>query len=153
MPLGTVPTGTSIPITGSGAVTLEGHPIVTTGTDVENVPVTSTVKYFGITDDAANPTPRRQKVDIKRCDNCHEKLSLHGANRNDNPQVCVVCHNPNATDISQRPADPTTALDGKVEEAIDFKYMIHKIHDANIVVYGYGGNVHDFTRRKVPSAA
>ncbi len=150
MPLGTVPTGTSIPITGSGAVTLEGHPIVTTGTDVENVPVTSTVKYFGITDDAANPTPRRQKVDIKRCDNCHEKLSLHGANRNDNPQVCVVCHNPNATDISQRPADPTTALDGKVEEAIDFKYMIHKIHDANIVVYGYGGNVHDFRDVKYP---
>jgi len=145
LPLSTIPTGTAIPITGSGAVTLEGHPVVDIGSTQEEVPATSAVAYFGITDDAANPTPRRQKVDVNRCDNCHERLSLHGGNRNDNTMVCVTCHNPNATDINRRPADPADAVDGKAEEAIDFKYMIHKIHAADIVVYGFGNSVNDFT--------
>jgi OmcA/MtrC family decaheme c-type cytochrome len=113
------------------------------------VPATSAVAYFGI-EDPADVTPRRQKVDIERCDNCHGLLSLHGGNRNDNPQVCVTCHNANATDINRRPADPADAADGKVEESIDFKYMIHKIHAADIVVYGFGGSVNDFRDVEYP---
>jgi OmcA/MtrC family decaheme c-type cytochrome len=150
LPLSVIPDGTSIMITGSGSVTLEGHPVVDIGDIEEEVPATSAVAYFGITDDAANPVPRREKVDIARCDNCHERLSLHGGSRNDNPYVCVTCHNPNATDINRRPADPADAIDGKVEEAIDFKYLIHRIHAADIVVYGFGNSANDFTEVRYP---
>jgi OmcA/MtrC family decaheme c-type cytochrome len=151
--LSTVPAMTTIPITGSGAVTLEGHPVVQIGTTMQNVPATSAVAYFGI-EDPADITPRRQKVDIKRCDICHERLSLHGGSRNDNPQVCVTCHNPNATDINRRPADPATTPDGKAEEAIDFKYLIHKIHAANVdnpfYIYGFSGEATPFTDTRYP---
>jgi OmcA/MtrC family decaheme c-type cytochrome len=149
LPLSAIPTGTAIPITGSGAVTLEGEPVIDIGNATESVPATSAVGYFAITGDPANPTPRRQKVDINRCDNCHELLSLHGGSRNNNTSLCVTCHNPNATDVGRRPADPTTTLDGKAEEAIDFKYMIHKIHAAGIVVYGFSGAV-DFRGLRYP---
>ena len=37
-----------------------------------------------------------------------------------------------------------STADGKCEESIDFKRMIHKIHAADIVVYGFGGSVNDF---------
>jgi len=75
---------------------------------------------------------------------------VHGRNRNDNLAVCVTCHNPNATDINCRPANPADALDGKAEEAIDFKYLINKVHAADIVVYGFGGNPNDFTTLRYP---
>jgi OmcA/MtrC family decaheme c-type cytochrome len=88
-------------------------------------------------------------------------LSLHGSNRNNETQVCVICHNPNATDISVRPGAPATGVDGKVEEAIDFKYMIHAIHagaldeegfrENGIVVYGFRGSVNDFSEVWLPS--
>ena len=147
--LDNVPNDTSIPITGSGAVTLEGHPVIDVATTTEAVPVTTAVAYFGITDDPANPAPRRQKVDINRCDNCHELLSIHQANRNDSTGACATCHNANVTDICCRPADPSTTPDGKREEALDFKYLIHKVHAADIVVYGFSGVV-DFRDLRYP---
>jgi OmcA/MtrC family decaheme c-type cytochrome len=150
LPLKTIPNGTSIQITGSGAVILEGHPVIDVGATTELVPATSAAAYFGITDDPANPTPRRQKVDIMLCNNCHERLSLHNGVRNDNPSVCVTCHNPNATDICCRPSDPATTPDGKKEEAIDFKTMIHRIHAANIVVYDYVSGAMDFRAVRYP---
>jgi OmcA/MtrC family decaheme c-type cytochrome len=40
--------------------------------------------------------------------------------------------------------------DGKAEESIDFKRMIHRIHagtelEEGIVIYGFGGSVNDFS--------
>jgi OmcA/MtrC family decaheme c-type cytochrome len=60
----------------------------------------------------------------------------------------VVCHNPNATDTARRPAGVTA--DGKLEESIDFKTLIHGIHAGSmrtnaLVVYGFGGSVNDFS--------
>jgi OmcA/MtrC family decaheme c-type cytochrome len=138
---GAVPAGTAIPITGSGVVTLEGHPVVNIGGTPTEVGPTTAAAFFAIDDSV--PVPRRQSVDLARCLNCHQKLSLHGDNRNDNIDACVVCHNADATDINQRPAPPTA--DGKAEESIDFKRMIHKIHAADIIVYGFGGSENDFT--------
>jgi OmcA/MtrC family decaheme c-type cytochrome len=133
--VGTVPTGT----TGSGAVTIEGHPNDGTG----NLAVRSEVAFFPITDSSAEP--RRTVVRIgENCNDCHQQLALHGANRVDNEQDCVTCHNPNATDLNRRPADPNTTPDLKAEQSIDFKYMVHAIHAANITVYGYGNSVNDF---------
>ena len=114
--------------TGTGRVGFEGH--VAADFDGDNtfddeVAVKSVVQDFVIT---GTLTPRRQVVDIAKCNNCHDFLSLHGGNRNDEPAICVICHNPNATDIGRRPVDVNETTDGKVEEAIDFKTLIHGIH-------------------------
>ncbi len=118
--------------TGTGRVGFEGHVAADFDGDLsfdDQVAIKSVVKDFVIT---GTLTSRREVVDIAKCDNCHGFLSLHGGNRNDEPALCVICHNPNATDIGRRPI-PThvpvlSATDGKVEEAIDFKTLIHGIH-------------------------
>jgi OmcA/MtrC family decaheme c-type cytochrome len=71
------------------------------------------VFYAAVTD--SSPVPRRDVVDIAKCNTCHDKLMFHGSNRL-NPLECVFCHNPNMHD-DQVPA-----------ESLDFKRLIHKIH-------------------------
>jgi OmcA/MtrC family decaheme c-type cytochrome len=132
---------------GSLAVGIEGHPAANLDDDgvLDRIPVTGAVDYFGVTD--GEPVDRRPVVAIDSCNACHEKLSLHGNNRTDNPQLCVLCHNPNATDIRARTeggVDAMTAPDGKDEETIDFKQMIHAIHAGQTVLYGFGGGLHDY---------
>jgi OmcA/MtrC family decaheme c-type cytochrome len=133
-------------------VVIEGHPgIVTTGPGATAIPVTSAVSYANIT--GAPPVARRVVVDIAKCDVCHSLLSLHGTNRNNNTQVCVACHNPASTDVSERQTLTAPGIDGLWEQTIDFKHMIHAIHDGSalgaagtpFVIYGYGGSVNNFT--------
>lgn len=156
----------SIPtsITGSGAVVIEGHPADTNVSPPAAIPVTSVVQYFAITD--ALPVPRRTIVSTASCKNCHgenDGLAFHGSNRNDNTQVCVVCHNPDATDLSERPTDPdgvanginVAAADQLEQRTIDFKYMIHAIHGAafrtdDFMIYAYGNNPTDFADVRYP---
>jgi OmcA/MtrC family decaheme c-type cytochrome len=142
---------------------IEGHPagdVTTAGTFTDPLPVKSVFRDFAITGTAV---ARRLVVDIAKCDVCHDVLSLHGNNRTDEPGVCVVCHNPNATDASQRPTAAgvlTGGTDGKLEEAIDFKTMIHGIHAGQadqggfrvkgITIYGFGGSVNDFSTLVFP---
>jgi OmcA/MtrC family decaheme c-type cytochrome len=134
------------------AVILEGHPgVVTTGPGATAIPVTSAVFYANT--QGATPVPRRLVVDIAKCDTCHSLLALHGDNRNNNTQVCVACHNPASTDVGSRQTLVAAGTDGLWEQTIDFKYMIHAIHDGSVrgaagspfVVYGYGGSINDFT--------
>jgi OmcA/MtrC family decaheme c-type cytochrome len=153
---------------GTGRFGIEGHPAAPS--DPVNapsvydmrVPVQSVVADFAITD--AKAVARRTVVDVAKCDKCHDVLSLHGDNRVNEPQLCVICHNPNDTDIGQRPGG--TTLDGKKEEAIDFKRMIHAIHagaatkydgtaahgfrEKGLVVYGFGGSTNDFSDTRFP---
>jgi OmcA/MtrC family decaheme c-type cytochrome len=141
---------------------IEGHPAEDfddDGTYSDRVPVTNVFMNFPITDDLADE--RRTVVAIAECNTCHGTLSLHGNNRTNEPQVCVICHNANATDIEVRPGGGAVGADGKVEEAIDFKYMIHAIHagaaeehgfrENGIVVYGFGGSIHDFSEVRMPA--
>lgn len=163
----TSPTAIPTTATGSGEVAIEGHPAgdyTTPGTYADRVPVTSVTKYFAITD--PSPVARRDDLDVAKCQKCHgqnDGLSLHGSNRTDNVNLCVICHNPNDTDVSRRPADPdatvngvnTAAVDGLEQRSIDFKYMIHAIHGAAVrsnpmVVYGFGSSVNDFSGLKYP---
>jgi OmcA/MtrC family decaheme c-type cytochrome len=163
---GTFTVASTVPIPAgvtSGAVAIEGHPAVESvpgsGTYDLSVPVKSAVKSF-----PPGTTDRRTVVNIANCDKCHGYLSLHGGNRNDNPQICVICHNANDTDINRRPV-PGPGVDGKAEEAIDFKYMVHSIHAAKagtgfhgfrtngIVIYGFGGSVNDFSDVRLPSGS
>jgi OmcA/MtrC family decaheme c-type cytochrome len=122
--------GLPIPVSakGTGTVAMEGHPAgpadPLTGVRPA-IPVKSAYRYFVITPKAgvaSGIVARRAIVDIAKCDRCHVQLTLHGNNRTDEPMVCVVCHNPNQTDIAYRlPADGP-------EESIDFKRLIHGIH-------------------------
>ncbi len=147
-----VTAGTPIPASaiGTAAVTIDGHPAVDIDGVVNRIPVTNVVEYVGI--DGAAAVARREVVDIVNCDNCHKELSLHGNNRTDNPQVCVTCHNPNATDVNRRNAPCTDTL-GTDDTPIDFKFMIHAIHASGhesdgigepYNVCGFGNSAHTF---------
>ena len=144
-----VTSGVAIPAdaTGTAAVTIDGHPAVHVDGSIERIPVTNVIEYVGI--DGADAVPRREVVDIEKCDNCHQELSLHGNNRTDEPQVCVTCHNPNATDQRQRGGDPCVATLGPDDVSIDMKYMIHAIHAGGATgesyqVCGYRNSVHEY---------
>jgi OmcA/MtrC family decaheme c-type cytochrome len=156
----TVTSTVTIPATQTGTlrVMMDGHPagdVTTAGTFTDRLPVKSVFMDYAIT---GSVVVRRVVVDVAKCDVCHGVLSLHGNNRTDEPGVCVVCHNPNATDASQRPTTAgvlTGGTDGKPEESIDLKTMIHAIHAGEsdkggfrtkgITIYGFGGSVNDFS--------
>ena len=132
---------------GTAAVTIDGHPAVDIDGTIERIPVRNVIEYFGI--DGASAVARREVVDIANCDNCHKELSLHGNNRTDEPQVCVTCHNPNATDQRQRGAGDCDATLGPDDVSIDFKYMVHAIHASGETgvpyqVCGYNNSVHEY---------
>jgi OmcA/MtrC family decaheme c-type cytochrome len=104
------------------------------------------VEYFSV--DGSAVTPRRQIVDLKRCNDCHRTLSVHGENRNAT-EYCVVCHNPRETDASRRPADQGPP------ESIDFALMIHRIHAGNLqsrdyTIYGFGNTPHNYNHVRFP---
>jgi OmcA/MtrC family decaheme c-type cytochrome len=153
-----VTSATTIPagLTGSLTVAIEGHPgvpnplsSVSTTTPVR-IPVKNVTRAVAVTGSAS---ARRTVVDVAKCNLCHENLSLHGNNRTPEPPsaslpygsvaVCTMCHNTEATDVQRRPTTGT-GIDGKTQEAIDLKTMIHGIHSAQLVIYGFGGSVNDF---------
>ncbi len=167
-------------------VTLAGLPIPPAGTAIYGgtatgaqqvrLPVKSQVGYgntanaFGA---AATVTPvaRRTIVETSKCDVCHHALTFHsdgilgtphGNNRTDNTQVCVICHNPASTDVSQRQklSATTPGIDGLWERPIDFKQMIHSIHGAGdlfnyfgvlYTVYSFGSSPTTFTDIVLPA--
>ena len=98
------------------------------------------IYYAAVTDD--EPMPRREVVDIEKCNVCHDVLSLHGGQRF-NTQECVFCHRPNNSDESMRPPEEMPS------ESIDMRWMIHHIHtghelDVDFTVYGYRGSVNNY---------
>ncbi|MDJ0928341.1 MAG: OmcA/MtrC family decaheme c-type cytochrome [Gammaproteobacteria bacterium] len=133
---------------GTLSVAIEGHPGEDVNNDgsAESLPVTTALAYFQIDDDP-DPIERREVVSLALCNNCHQQVSLHGSNRNDNIPQCVTCHNADATDIQARTeamVDANTSLDGKDEESVDFKHMIHAIHAGEVVIHGFAASVHDY---------
>lgn len=134
-----IPTG----IAGSGLAVLEGRAAVDIDGELDNLPVSSDVLAFGITD--ATAVSRRNIVDIGKCNDCHKNLALHGDNRSGNTEVCSTCHNPNATDVNRRVAGSACEMElGLDDEAIDLKRMIHRIHAGNVGICGYGNSAHDY---------
>lgn len=104
--------------------------------------------------DGAGILPRRVVVETERCNICHGELTAHGNNRVGEVQYCIMCHNPELTDVARRPA----ALGPPV--SVDFKVMIHKIHRGEdlpsvrsgtpYTVYGFGNTPHDFGEVRFP---
>jgi OmcA/MtrC family decaheme c-type cytochrome len=114
------------------------------------------VTYFSV--DGSPVTPRRQVVSIANCNQCHTSLSLHGTNRNQ-IEMCVLCHNPSDTDISTRVSATNATDKATPPQAIEFAYMIHRIHTgdqlpamgAGYTVVGFGGSHNDFTFVRFPA--
>jgi OmcA/MtrC family decaheme c-type cytochrome len=70
---------------------------------------------------------RRTVVQKANCNRCHVNLQGHGARRND-PEYCILCHNPSLTDaatraMSTKPADLNAPALG-----LNFNFMVHRIH-------------------------
>ena len=148
--------------TGQGTVAIQGHPgfVPAGATAPVAIPMTNVSKAFAITGTAT--TARRTVVSIDKCNACHAKLSLHGGNRTGDITTCTICHNTEATDGSRRPNATTPGalgIDNRLEQGIDFKYLIHSIHGTalgdGIVVYGYGTppSVNDFRDVTFPQVA
>ncbi len=137
------------------AVMLEGRPVADLLGDgnFSRLPVQAQIANVSV-ERRLGATPRRAIVDIAKCNSCHDHggagLSFHGTNRTLATTSCGVCHNGDATDIRQRPANPGDAPDGKREESIDFKRIVHGIHSGvdlaqGLVLYGFRGSVHDYS--------
>lgn len=152
--------------TGSGVVAMEGHPAGpdATGAFTVRIPVRSVYKNFRITDSSA--VARRRIVTAEKCMSCHKsdgtgvapRLTLHGNNRTEEPQVCVLCHNPNNTDIVYRlSTDPKVVIGSTTypEQSLDFKRLVHGIHASSkgfrknpLVVIGFNHSVFDASTLK-----
>jgi OmcA/MtrC family decaheme c-type cytochrome len=151
---GTGASGTvTVAMNGRAVFDLDGD-----GTYDDTAPVRN--DYWSVNVDGGRADPfgdaveRRDVVDVDKCNACHDAsglgISLHGNNRTGEIQVCVLCHNPDATDINVRPAAPDLGVDGKAEESIDMKRMIHQIHSGaelanGVVIYGYRSSIHDYS--------
>ena len=91
--------------------------------------------------DAQTITQKWDEIPQAACNTCHNPLSAHGGSRMD-VKLCVTCHNPQTT-------DPDTG------NTVDFKVLIHKIHDASnlpsvkagtpYVIIGNAQSVNDFS--------
>ncbi len=140
---------------GTYTIMIEGRRglVVLPGTKKETTTEVGAInKVINFSVDGSPLVARRQVVDINKCNQCHQTLSLHGQNRNQ-IEACVICHNPSETDLPTKaqatlPADKTSPL-----QSVDFKYMIHRIHTGKelaaqgvngYVIVGFGGSHNDF---------
>jgi OmcA/MtrC family decaheme c-type cytochrome len=157
---GTVGTYTftnAIPADASGTWTfsIEARRTVTLNPAPQGGPATysegafNPIKYVAVSGGTAKP--RRTLVSLDKCNKCHNRLASlfsHGGQRI-NLELCVVCHNPNHSDVARRPASA-----GKPESGA-FKRMIHRIHTGEeltqeYTIYGFGSNPTNFNELRFP---
>ena len=108
--------------------------------------------------DGSKVAPRRQVVDINKCNGCHSYLSLHGENRNQ-IEMCVLCHNPSENDSSVRSAATTPSDKNLPPQSVNFALMVHKIHtgetmqsfNQTYIIVGFGGSHNDFSDVRYPA--
>ena len=122
------------------------------GTRTVNEAAVNPVVTFSVDDSA--PLMRRTVVEDAKCQACHGELSrgfsVHGNLRNQ-VEYCVLCHNPNASDVARRSRDAAAVAAGDAVASIDFTYMIHKIHTGEdlehkpYLIYGFGPAPANFT--------
>ena len=97
--------------------------------------------------------PRRTSVQLTKCNACHQDLKVlfsHG-NQRITIEHCVICHNPNGTDLARRPADHSA----DPGESVHFARMIHRIHTGeeltqDYTVYGNSGQPSRFNEVLYP---
>lgn len=148
--------------TGSFAIGIEGRrtEILLPGTTKEQSVTyagNNKVTYFSV--DGTPVQSRRQVVAVANCNSCHIQLQLHGGLRN-NPEYCIMCHNPSNTDGARRPTSTVAADRTQPNQGINFNMLIHRIHSGpNVVanggkpyiVVGFGGSHNDFSDVRFPA--
>jgi OmcA/MtrC family decaheme c-type cytochrome len=143
---------------GSYSISLEGRRVeviyakTKTEKSVQYGPKKNAIMYFSV--DGSKMAPRRTVVAMTKCQQCHVSLRLHGENRVDTIEHCVVCHNPMENDGVYRPK-----TEGAVN-SVSFQQMIHNIHGGEetkltygteeYVIYGYGGSKNNFSEVRFP---
>jgi len=103
------------------------------------------IKYVAVT---GTVTPRRTAVTVAQCNQCHDRLALHGGQRR-TTEECVICHNPTNNDSARRPASAGQP------ESISFQRMIHRIHSGenltqDFTVFGFGGSPNNYNEVRFP---
>lgn len=148
--------------TGTFAIGIEGRRQLdllpgTTIAQTTEVGGINKVSYFSV--DGSTIQPRRQVVDIAKCNGCHSFLSLHGENRNQ-IEMCVLCHNPSENDGVRRAVATNPADKAQPNQSVNFALMIHKIHTGEkmttdfgttYTIVGFGGSHNDFTEVRYPT--
>ena len=149
----------AIPANAAGTYTvgIEGYRnyTVDAGTDVAQ-----TVRDVGFNQllpfsvDGSQVAPHPVEIAQQDCNACHYWISAHGGIRQ-NVQYCLLCHNPNATDSGERPAEQNPP------QGIDFPVLIHRLHTGAtaeaggqmtpFVVWGFGGSANDFSNVLYPA--
>lgn len=71
----------------------------------------------------ATQIEKREVVTLANCNTCHGELRAHGDNRN-NLTNCLLCHTAGSED-----RNVATVAGGTPDVTVDFKVMIHKIHN------------------------
>lgn len=108
--------------------------------------------------DGSPVQPRKTVVATSNCNGCHVSLSAHGGLRNQ-VEMCVLCHNPQNTDASQRPSAQVEDDQTQPNQGINFNLLVHRIHDGvnmqadkrSFVVVGFRGSHNDFTDVRYPA--
>jgi hypothetical protein len=108
--------------------------------------------------DGSTVAPHPIEVSQAQCNSCHFALALHGGIRQ-NVQYCLLCHNPTATDSSQRPTTENPP------QTIDLPILVHRIHlgtDSQFaapngvaqylpfIVWGFGKQPNDLSNVEYP---
>jgi OmcA/MtrC family decaheme c-type cytochrome len=102
--------------------------------------------------DGSPVVQRRTVVALSQCNQCHEKLSLHGENRNQ-IEMCVLCHNPSENDSTQRVNAMDPADRNAPPQGVNFALLIHRIHSGEdqalffgrpFEIIAFGGNKVNF---------
>ncbi|MGC9950483.1 MAG: OmcA/MtrC family decaheme c-type cytochrome [Bryobacteraceae bacterium] len=158
----------AIPATATGTYTIGGearmtvmvYPGTTSAQSVTEGANPNPVVNFSV--DGSPVTPRRTVIVETNCNACHVSLSLHGDLRN-NPEYCVLCHNPSNTDASQRPTATVVSERTQPFQGINFNLLVHRLHDGvnaatnpagppkyPYIVVGFGGSSNDFSGTLFP---
>jgi OmcA/MtrC family decaheme c-type cytochrome len=150
----TVPAGA----TGTYTIGIEGYknatllPGTTQQMSVRDVGYNQTIDFSV---DGSPVAPHSVDTMPANCNACHYYLSVHGTIRN-NTQHCILCHNPNGTDVARRPASASPP------QSINFPLLIHRIHKGEqssadnqpqltpFIVYGFNNSVNDFSDVRFP---
>jgi len=114
------------------------------------------VVYFSV---VGPPLKHKRTVVTKaNCNQCHVHLTGHGARRND-PEYCVMCHNPSLTDASTRAQSKDPTILAQPPQALNFNFAIHRIHTGvNLAAMGasyieitHNGRVDNFSNVLYPA--
>lgn len=144
----TVGAGDAIPVDAEGSYTVGMEGNLRPATD--RFAAYSPVMPFAVTD--AAPVARRTIVSSEKCNSCHFDLALHGGQRKNPGEYCIMCHN---TTLLNSGRSPRPEGEDIYVNSTDLKRMIHKIHAGEelsqpYALGGFGGPI-DFGHLRYPS--